>query len=66
MKRMWPVRVEVEVKEAFERAAAELRIDASTLRRYAYIEYMSNHPSFFNPSACISTQSESNSAQEVA
>lgn len=67
MKEMWPVRVDGDVKQAFEKAAARRGIDVSSLRRYAYYEYIANHNDiFFADDAKIITKSDKNLTAEVA
>lgn len=65
MKAMWPVRVEGDIKQAFEKAAADQGVDVSSLRRAAYDEFIANHPDFFADGACECSQIENIAAQEV-
>lgn len=67
MKEMWPVRINSDIKQAFEKVAARRGVDVSSLRRSAYDEYIANHPDlFFADSAQNFTQYDQNHAVEVA
>lgn len=67
MKAMWPVRVDGDIKEAFEKAAARQCVDVSSLRRSAYDEYIANHPDiFFVEGAKTFTHYDQNHTAEVA